>query len=69
MGKSAAEMLTGDKGPAVRLNVLLPELEYRYLYSLLVDHDKPVSETGRKMVERLTQIMGDRIDDLNKYGK
>jgi hypothetical protein len=68
MGKSAAEMLTGVKGPAYRLNVLLPEGEYRYLYALLTEHD-PVSDTGKAMLKRLLGIMGDKIDEINKYGK
>ena len=68
MGKSAAEMLTGKKGPAHRLNVLLPEAEYRYLYAVLTEHE-PVSDTGRDTVNRLLKVMGQKIDEINKYGK
>lgn len=62
--KSAAEMLTGKPGPAHRLNVLLPEEEYRYLYAILTEHN-PTSATGRDTVERLMKIMGDKIDEIN----
>lgn len=67
MGKSAAEMLTGKNGPAWRLNVLLPEREYRYLYAILTEHE-PVSDIGKEAVERLTVAMGKKIDHMNKYG-
>lgn len=63
--KSASEMLTGVKGPAHRLNVLLPEEEYRYLYAILTEHD-PASDTGRLLVERLLATMGDKIDEMNR---
>lgn len=61
---SASEMLTGKPGPAFRLNVLLPEDEYRYLYALLCEHD-PLSDTGRDVVKRLLDTMGTKLDEVN----
>jgi hypothetical protein len=64
MANSAAKMLTGKDESAWRLNVLLPESEYRYLYALLTEHD-PLSDTGKALVDRLTTVMGDKIDERN----
>lgn len=47
-----------------RLNVLLPEAEYRYLYALLCEHE-PYSKTGKDMLTRLLGPMGDKIDAMN----
>jgi hypothetical protein len=65
MGKSFGEMMTGVPGAAWRLNLLLPEGEYRYLYALLTEHN-PVSETGFNLTNKLTKIMGKKIDEKNK---
>lgn len=63
--KSAAEMLTGQRGSAWRLNLLLPEAEYRYLYAMLVEHE-PVSDVGRNLVAHLIEVMGDRINKATR---
>lgn len=68
MSKTIAETLTGKKGNALRVNVLLPEAEFRYLYALLTEHD-PVSTDGQDLVNRLTKVMGTKLDKLNSASK
>jgi hypothetical protein len=62
----AAEMLTGKKGRAARISTLIPEDEFRYLYSVLTEHD-PVSKVGQEMLDRLLKSMGEKIDEWNTY--
>lgn len=63
-GKSSSEMLAGVKGPAFRINTLLPEAEFRYLYVVLTEHES-VSDTGKKAVDRLVKAMGKTLDAVN----
>lgn len=57
-----------------RLNVLLTEQEYRWLYGLLTENewdenDRPRGGAAESMFGKLLPEMGDKIDEINQYDK